>query len=206
MAGQGLGCVDSVVLQRPVAAAATRSVLFPFSVIDFMPRSTALRFAILRHEIGDEFHRADVSQQSDDDSSRPVLANIGSVPVASGPVHWDWLFETDDQAGSESHTLRTFASDELAIARLENEIRVEAIELPPHRRLYLDFEGDIGQNRGVVHQVATGMFEAKTMTEDRLECMLIPGRVNQLGGLLPARLAIEREKGQWRLSLRRSRD
>lgn len=71
--------------------------------------------------------------------------------TTDGAVHWDLLVETPD-------------SDRLAAWRLlacplttETDIRAEPI--PPHRRAYLDYEGEISGGRGRVRRLDRGAAE-----------------------------------------------
>jgi len=59
----------------------------------------------------------------------------------TGDVHFDWMFENEE-------SLLTWATE--PIDNLDPSICIAAQKLPDHRREYLDFEGDIGGNRGSV--------------------------------------------------------
>jgi hypothetical protein len=95
-------------------------------------------------------------------------------PADERADHWDLMFES----GSE---LLTFASPPFPQSGSWTIDR-----LPPHRLLYLEYEGPISQNRGCVTRVDRGHFAR----EDRKA-----GRVTlQLSGLrLVGRLTIERQ-------------
>lgn len=47
-----------------------------------------------------------------------------------------------------------------------------AEELPPHRLLYLDYEGPVSGNRGTVTQWDTGVYEVVKDDPDVLQCVL----------------------------------
>jgi hypothetical protein len=77
-------------------------------------------------------------------------------------VHWDFLVE-------DGPALRAWAIDAPIVA----EVDLPARELPPHRRIYLDYEGQISGGRGSVHRwdggecVATGWGERAVRLEVR---------------------------------------
>lgn len=75
--------------------------------------------------------------------------------------HFDWMFDT----GSD---LITFATTE--IHHWQSDRVVDCVRLPNHRRVYLDFEGDIPnrgeqRDRGRVDRVLVGTFTACCETE-----------------------------------------
>lgn len=80
---------------------------------------------------------------------RFVLLEHVDSPRTPGRVHWDLLFETGP-------VLRSW---ELA-APPKDAVEIEAAELPDHRPLYLDFEGELTAGRGTVRRVAHGEYEA----------------------------------------------
>ncbi|WP_345325811.1 hypothetical protein [Novipirellula rosea] len=88
------------------------------------------RFVILRHTPGSEGTRSQAP-------SEPV------------PTHYDWMFEVDG-------VLKTWATEPLETFQEGISTKVE--KLADHRVHYLDFQGDIGGDRGEVRQVITGHF------------------------------------------------
>lgn len=64
------------------------------------------------------------------------------------PSHWDLLLEADSFLKAWS-----LASEPMF------ETTIPSVELPPHRILYLDYEGPIQGNRGVVTQWDKGVYE-----------------------------------------------
>jgi hypothetical protein len=63
--------------------------------------------------------------------------------------HFDLMLET--YAGSQLSTWR--------LPRWPIESTTSATRLRDHRRLYLDYEGEIGGHRGFVHRIASGTAE-----------------------------------------------
>ena len=63
-------------------------------------------------------------------------------------VHWDFMLESGD-------VLRTWAVDAPIVAGVE----LPARALPDHRRVYLDYEGDVSGDRGRVRRVDEGRYE-----------------------------------------------
>ena len=62
-------------------------------------------------------------------------------------VHWDFMLEAGD-------ALRTWAIDTPIVAGRD----LPARALGNHRKLYLDYEGEIAGNRGTVRRVDAGTF------------------------------------------------
>jgi hypothetical protein len=62
-------------------------------------------------------------------------------------LHFDWMFEVEGE-------LRTFCT--APIDSFGESFEVDASRLANHRREYLDFEGEIGGNRGTVQRVLSG--------------------------------------------------
>lgn len=81
--------------------------------------------------------------------------------VRPGQAHLDWLLEPDDSA-----PLITFRLDVSPHAgpHAAPPGRYRCTRLPDHRRRYLDYEGDIGQGRGVVTRLAAGTLRFETLT------------------------------------------
>lgn len=69
----------------------------------------------------------------------------------NGEAHFDLMLEV---GGAEK--LRTI---QLHVWPLEVGDSCPAAELDPHRRVYLDYEGDIGGGRGVVRRFEEGLYE-----------------------------------------------
>lgn len=77
-------------------------------------------------------------------------------------THWDFLLE----AGP---VLRSWALDEPIV---EDRL-LDARGLPDHRALYLDYEGPISGDRGVVRRWDWGTYEARTWEDDRIVVQLM---------------------------------
>ena len=111
------------------------------------------RFVILEHTIGPAFSR-----------------DVRSVPA--GPVHWDWLFEST----SPQSLLSTWATEPLNRTAFDSFAlpngEFAATRLKDHRHVYLEFEGDIGRERGHVRQIARGTFSACVESETEFEAVL----------------------------------
>ncbi len=147
--------------------------------------ATRLRFAVLEHRVGKRFRRA---QQTTDTIS---TAAVHSAP-ASGPIHWDWLFESPpDETRDETrddktaeHRLITWATDPLFEGPLgqsdpwcksvgkSGDQSLAAIQLPRHRAVYLETEGDIGDDRGHVQRIAQGTYEIRQYSTERCDFQL----------------------------------
>ncbi|GAA5508395.1 hypothetical protein [Novipirellula caenicola] len=88
------------------------------------------RFVILRHTPGSQ-------------------ATRGPESPAPVPPHFDWMFEVDG-------VLKTWATEPLESFAEGISTKVE--KLADHRVHYLDFQGDIGGDRGEVRQVISGHY------------------------------------------------
>lgn len=140
------------------AAGGTCEFFYHHSLFRFgMPR-----FTILLHQVG--------PQSSRDDP--PSMTNAGRQPIASGPVHWDWLFEPETVETAAESKLITWATDPLDQADWLTD-SVPALRLPDHRRIYLDYEGEIDGDRGTVRQLATGRYELLGQTKSCFQANLI---------------------------------
>ena len=69
----------------------------------------------------------------------------------NGEAHFDLMLE---EAGAEK--LRTIQMLRWPLDVGDN---CPATELDPHRRIYLEYEGDIGGGRGVVRRIEEGLYE-----------------------------------------------
>ncbi len=76
-------------------------------------------------------------------------------------VHWDFMLERGE-------SLRTWAIDAPVVADLD----LPARALPDHRRIYLEYEGEVSGNRGTVHRVDEGVYTALIWEEGRVRVRL----------------------------------
>ncbi len=65
-------------------------------------------------------------------------------------IHWDFMLEDDD-------ALRTWAIDAPVVVGQD----LPARALPDHRRIYLEYEGDISGDRGSVRRIDEGTYRAR---------------------------------------------
>lgn len=72
-------------------------------------------------------------------------------------LHWDLMLECGE-------TLRTWRLNE----PLPADAAFEGESLPDHRRLYLDYEGPVSENRGTVRRVESGVYSLQKETVDEL--------------------------------------
>jgi len=76
-------------------------------------------------------------------------------------VHWDLMLETGE-------VLRTWAIDAPVVAGAD----LPARALAHHRRVYLDYEGDVSGNRGTVRRIDEGVYTAEVWEEGRVRVRL----------------------------------
>ncbi len=98
-------------------------------------------------------------------------------------VHWDFVVE-------DGPALRTWAIDEPPIPGKE----LTARALPPHRRIYLDYEGEISGGRGTVGQWDAGTCEVLEWSDEVVRLRL-DGR--QLVGNVEFRCRVVDDVRRW---------
>lgn len=81
--------------------------------------------------------------------------------------HYDWMFAVDG-------VLLTWASERWLDATVA--AGVAALQLPPHRLAYLDYEGDVSGDRGTVQRVEAGTHRLLQAAADRYEFAVQGGR------------------------------
>ncbi len=128
-------------------------------------------FALLEHVTGDA-HTA---------APEPALA-AGPLPVTGGVLraHWDFLVE-----GLVYERLPTWR---LAANPLRATGPIGAERLPDHRRLYLDYEGEIAGGRGRVRRLDRGPARIERFEDEELVVQL-------RGAVLAGRFHIGRNAG-----------
>jgi hypothetical protein len=108
------------------------------------------------------------------------------------PSHYDLMLESGElESGS---ALRTWALPRLP----EREVELAAEELPPHRRAYLDYEGEVSGGRGKVTRVAAG--EYLTLEENATRLRIKIAGQDLAGELLLVRASAEVRNWQVTLS------
>jgi hypothetical protein len=76
-------------------------------------------------------------------------------------VHWDFLLE-------HAEALRCWALE----APIEPGREVPARALPDHRRVYLEYEGEVSGGRGTVRRLEGGTYEVRIWTADLVRVRL----------------------------------
>ncbi len=98
-------------------------------------------------------------------------------------VHWDFLVE-------DGQSLRTWAIDRPIVGGID----LDARALPPHRRVYLEYEGEVSGGRGTVTRWDEGTCEVLEWTDDRVR---LDVRGVQLVGLVEFRYSKDEEVRRW---------
>jgi hypothetical protein len=106
--------------------------------------------------------------------------------LSSSDAHYDLMLETEAGTDREQKALRTLATETDAFPGNGTRLR----ELPPHRRHYLDYEGEISDNRGTVQRADAGTWELDADEDGDLWLRL---RGNRLSG----RYRITWSDGEW---------
>ncbi|HWE40282.1 MAG TPA: DNA polymerase ligase N-terminal domain-containing protein [Isosphaeraceae bacterium] len=75
-----------------------------------------------------------------------------------GGVHWDFMLEVGE-------ALRTWAIDAPIVAGED----LPARSLPDHRAAYLEYEGPVSGDRGMVRRVDRGWYEPVAWTPERVK-------------------------------------
>jgi hypothetical protein len=113
---------------------------------------------------------------------RFVLLYHDCPPHYSRPSHWDFMLEAGNSLrtwaleklprgwhAAQSSTARTYQNC-ASVAGVEE---VAADELGRHRRDYLEYEGDVSNNRGRVIRIATGTYTSESETPNCWQLTLI---------------------------------
>jgi hypothetical protein len=98
-------------------------------------------------------------------------------------VHWDFLVE-------DGPILRTWAIDEAPIEGFE----LPARALPDHRRIYLDYEGEISDGRGTVKRWDSGTCEVLEWGTERVQLRV---RGVQVEGVVEFRCLLIEDVRRW---------
>lgn len=92
-------------------------------------------------------------------------------------LHWDFMIEL---AGQE-----TLATWRLAANPIGQAGAIDAKRIGDHRRAYLEFEGDIGQGRGVVQRIDRGESQVRAEQDSGFLTELHGARLRGRFELLP---------------------
>lgn len=88
-------------------------------------------------------------------------------------VHHDWLIEDPTLPNPKAPAARLWtARVNPPPANWPNLKRLELTVIPPHRRHYLTYQGDVPGNRGRVKRLASGTCFASLWSEQRIVLML----------------------------------
>jgi DNA polymerase ligase (LigD)-like protein len=117
---------------------------------------------------------------------RFVILRHETPPGYERPTHFDLMLEWGD-------ALRTWALP--AFPQVGKS--VEAEELAPHRRAYLDFEGEVSAGRGTVTRTAAGEYELLESAPD-LVCLQLTSP--ELAGTLRM-VRLSRDAALWSAAL-----
>lgn len=85
--------------------------------------------------------------------TRPTV----SAPHVSGSIHYDLMIDHD-----EIGPLLTWRLDE---SPLMSNAPIRAERIADHRRIYLEFEGEVSGGRGRVRQIARGLAALRELSE-----------------------------------------
>lgn len=139
---------------------------------------------------GQQLERAIEPNRSGDPPRRRFVVLLHDHPV----VHWDFLLENGE-------TLRTWR---LPRDPCQHDV-MDAEEIAPHRRLYLDYEGPVSGGRGVVRRVAAGTARVWEMTSGAIALdaiLLEPAPRGGVGNRLWERIRLTQVDGtQWQFRI-----
>lgn len=96
-------------------------------------------------------------------TNRFVVLHHKTTPQMDRCTHWDLMLETEEG-------LLTWALESEPSLSKEGAILCE--QLPLHRKHYLDYEGEISDNRGTVSRWDQGAFEWRTQADGLVEIEL----------------------------------
>lgn len=99
-----------------------------------------------------------------DKSRRFVILHHVVPGTFERPSHWDVMFENGDE-------LQTWALN----VQPAHQVVIQATALPEHRKKYLDYEGEISHDRGVVRRWDSGQIHVVESSSEKI-CVRIMGR------------------------------
>lgn len=97
----------------------------------------------------------------------PPLRSVLLLHETPEGSHHDWMFEHPDPALAGPDQRLWTARVALPSHAWARAGRLELTELPPHRRAYLTYEGEVSGNRGRVRQIDAGHVTTELWTPDR---------------------------------------
>ncbi|WP_428304931.1 DNA polymerase ligase N-terminal domain-containing protein [Lacipirellula sp.] len=114
---------------------------------------------------------------------RFVLLHHECPPSLGKPSHWDLMLERDS-------VLLTWNLLQLPIAWGGDAEAIEATRIADHRIAYLDYEGPVSGNRGIVTRVDRGEYEVLSEADDAIDVRL-RGEQSQI--TITARLPLQQQ-------------
>lgn len=108
-----------------------------------------------------------------------MIYHLGVPPARSvllrhdlpdGTWHFDWLIDPVGRGGDDDRTLLAFRIGVRPEKALD---RFDAIRLPDHRRLYLEFEGTLPGNRGQVRRIEEYECDLAVCRDDRVRVSIL---------------------------------
>lgn len=114
--------------------------------------------------------------------------------VRDSDVHWDLLLQMPDRELLATWQIR------LDPARWGGESEpVAAVQLPDHRIIYLDYQGELSANRGWVTHVDGGKMELLCFDEQRIHFLLHGQILHGAFTITRTAAGIEGQLSDWRL-------
>ncbi len=128
---------------------------------------------------------------------RFVLLRHQCLPNYKKPSHWDLMLEQRESLATwELRELPASWARLLGVQQAATLDAVPAIHLPDHRIAYLEFEGPLSGDRGVVHQCDGGAYEILSQQQGALAFRLS-------GATLKGEAMLSRKEGDWQLRIDR---
>ncbi len=113
--------------------------------------------------------------------------------VRQGDVHWDLMLQLPDRELLATWQIRMNPAQWAGC-----HAPIPALQLPDHRFMYLDYEGEISGGRGAVSRVDLGDFKLRRLEEEQINLFL---RGQKLHGIFTLRrwLGDANESHWWEL-------
>ena len=103
-------------------------------------------------------------------------------------LHWDFMLESGE-------VLQTWRLDQIP----HEPDNIDALPLPDHRKVYLDYEGPVSGGRGSVKQVDRGDFELLESSDNDLVVLLRGTLLQGTARLIKLSPDGSREESDWRM-------
>lgn len=97
--------------------------------------------------------------------------------VVESESHFDLFLEHSLEEKLWTWQIKETKAVELAASGKINSFQIQALRTFDHRRVYLDFEGEISDNRGYIQKSTTGIWNQVSIDHEKLVIFLISPQI-----------------------------